>query len=68
MGESKNDEAQSARAFEYTDCIFAEGLDFPNESPGYVTKQSDGEAPVMLELCGMRSTPSLPSLQGHSTW
>ena len=31
-----------------------------NESPGYDTKQSDGEAPVMLELWGMWSTPSLP--------
>ena len=34
----------------------------PNECPGYGTKQSDGEAPAMLELWGMRSTPSLPSL------
>ena len=30
--------------------------------PGYNTKQS--EVPVMLELWGMRSTPSLPSLPG----
>ena len=36
----------------------------PNECPGYNTKQSDGEVPVMLELWGMRSTPSLPSLPG----
>ena len=28
----------------------------------YDTKQSDGEVPVMLELWGMQSTPSLPSL------
>ena len=34
----------------------------PNKCPGYDTKQSDGEAPVMLELWGMRSTSSLPSL------
>ena len=27
-------------------------------------KQSDGEAPVMLELWVMRSTPSFPSLPG----
>ena len=27
-------------------------------------KQSDGEVRVMLKLCGMRSTPSLPSLRG----
>ena len=32
--------------------------------PGYDTKQSDGEVPAMLELWGMRSTPSLPSLPG----
>ena len=30
----------------------------------YDPKQSDDEAPVMLELWGMRSTPSLPSLPG----
>ena len=35
-----------------------------NECPGYDTKQSDGEVPVMLELWGMWSTPSLPSLTG----
>ena len=35
-----------------------------NECPGYDTKQSDAETPVMLELCGMQSTPSLPSLPG----
>ena len=34
----------------------------PNECPGYDTKQSDGEFPVMPELWGMQSTPSLPSL------
>ena len=27
-------------------------------------KQPDGEAPVMLELWGMQSTPSLPLLPG----
>ena len=35
-----------------------------NECPRYDTKQSDGEVPAMLELWGMRSTPSLPSLPG----
>ena len=34
----------------------------PNKCPGYDTKQSDGEAPVMLERQGMRSTLSLPLL------
>ena len=48
----------------YTDCISVEGQDFPERFPGYDTKLSDGEASVMLELWRMRSTPSLPSLQG----
>ena len=49
--------AKSAEAAEYTDCISAEWLDFPNECPEYDTKQSDGEDPVMLELWVMQSTP-----------
>ena len=61
----KNKITQSAGTVEYTDCISAEGLDSPhNKCPGYDTKQSDGEVPVMLELWGMQSTPSLPSLSG----
>ena len=32
--------------------------------PGYDIKQSDGEAPVMLEPWRIRSTPSLLSLLG----
>ena len=35
-----------------------------NKCPGYDTEQSDGEASVMLELWGMRSTLSFPSLPG----
>ena len=38
--------------------------DSPNECPDYDTKQSDGEAPVMLEFWGMLNTPALPSLPG----
>ena len=34
------------------------------ECPGYDTEQSDGEVPVMLELWGMWSTPSLLALTG----
>ena len=34
----------------------------PNECPGNDTKQSDGEAPVMLELWRMQCTPLLPLL------
>ena len=55
--------AQSAGAAEYTNYTSAEGYD-PNESPGYDTKQSDGEVPVMLKLWGLQSTLSLPLLQG----
>ena len=40
------------------------GVRPPNECPGYDTKQSDGEVPAVLELWGMRSTPSLPLLPG----
>ena len=35
-----------------------------NECPDYNTKQSDGDVPVMLELWGIWSTLSLPSLPG----
>ena len=34
----------------------------PNKCPGYDTKRSDGEVLVTLELWGMWSTTSLPSL------
>ena len=49
--------AQLAGAVEYTD-HFSVGC------PRYDTKQSNGEVPVMLELWGMQSTPSLPLLPG----
>ena len=32
--------------------------------PGCDTEQPGGKVPAMLELWGMRSTPSLPSLPG----
>ena len=55
--------AQSAGTVEYTDSTSAEG--YPtNKFPGYDTKQSDGEVPVMLELWRIRSTSSLPLLPG----
>ena len=47
--------AQSAEVIEYTNCFSA-------KCPGYDTKQSNGEFPVMLELWGMQNTRSLPSL------
>ena len=56
--------AQLAGTVEYTDCFSAEGGDPRNEYPGYDTKQSDGEVPVILELWRMQSTPSLLSLPG----
>ena len=40
----------------------------PNDCPGYCTKQSDGEVPVMQEFWGMWSNPSLPSLPGLLWW
>ena len=61
---SQNEFAQSAGPVEYTDCTSAEGKTPTNEYPGYDTKQSDGEVPVMLELWGMQSIPSLPLLRG----
>ena len=36
----------------------------PNKCPGYETKQSDCQTPVMLELWGIKSTFLLPSLPG----
>ena len=51
-------------AVKHTDCISAERQDYPNDCPGYGTKQFDGEGTVMLELWGMQSTNSLPSLPG----
>ena len=56
--------AQSAEAVEYTNCISAEGKDSPNECPGYSIKQSNREAPEVMELWGMWSTPLLPLLPG----
>ena len=47
---------------EYTGWISAAGKDYTNEFLGYDTKQSNGEALVMLELWGMQNTPSLPSI------
>ena len=56
---------QSAGAAEYIDWISVEGQSSPNECPGYDTKQSDSEAPVMLELWGMQSAPSFPLNPGR---
>ena len=50
--------AQLPVIVEYTDCISAKG----KNPPPCDIKQSHGEVPVMLELWGMQTTPSLPSL------
>ena len=55
---------KSAGAVEYADLISAEGLDSPNEHPGYNTEKADVEASVILELWGMLSIFPLPSLPG----
>ena len=41
--------AQLAWAVEYTDSNSAEGSNFPSKCPGYDAKQSDDEAPIVLE-------------------
>ena len=55
---------EQAGAVEYTDCNSEDKDDSSNKCPGYDTKQSDGEASVMLELWGSQNTPSRPSLPG----
>ena len=46
--------------------LFCRGVRTPtNECPGYDTKQSEGKAPVMLELWEMWSILSLPLLPGQ---
>ena len=57
--------AHSTGTVEYTDCFSAEGKTPPQRvSWIYNSKQSDCEASVMVELWGMRNTPSLPSFPG----
>ena len=43
---------------------FCRRIRLPSKCPGYDTKQSDDEDPVILELWGMWSIPSLPLLPG----
>ena len=56
--------ALSAGSVEYSNCISSGGKTPPTSVLIYDTKQSDGEAPVMLEPLGMQSTSSLPLLLG----
>ena len=59
--------APSDETVEYTNNFSAEAKNSSNECPGYDTKQSDGQVPVILELWRMWSAPSLPLIPG-STW
>ena len=52
------------RPFSRSTAGSAEGYDSSNECPWYDTKQSNGEASVMLKFWKMWSIPSLPSLPG----
>ena len=54
--------AQSAGLLNILTSSLPTGKNPTNECPGYNTKQSDSEAPVMQELLRMRITPSLQSL------
>ena len=56
---------QSAGGAEYTYCICAEEYDTYSEFPVNDTKQSNGEAPVTLELWEVWSTPSLLAFPGQ---
>ena len=52
-------------AVEYTDCNLCRGVrPLYQRVSWYDTKQSDGEASVMLELWGMWGIPSLQSFPG----
>ena len=53
-------QTQSAGTVEYTDCISAERYDSLNECPRYDIKQSDVEAPVMMQFRVMPNCSSLP--------
>ena len=58
------------REMTQTDCSLPSrlrrGKTVLNECLGYITKQSNGEAPVMQELWGMRRALLLPTLPGLS--
>ena len=56
---STNSITQSAGAAEYTDCIFEDEWNYPNECLWYDSIQSDGDVSVMLELWETQSIPSL---------
>ena len=56
--------AQSPIIVEYTRLHLCKEVRLPNECVDNDTKQSDGEAPEILELWGIWSTPSLLSLLG----
>ena len=51
-------------AGEYPDCIFA---DSTNKCPGYYPKQSDGDAPTILELWTIRNIHSFIAIAPRFT-
>ena len=58
--------AQLIRAVKIRRLHLCTGIRTPprNEYPIYDARHTNGEVPVMLELWGIRSSPSLPSLSG----
>ena len=70
----KLESSQSSGAVEYIDCIYAEWGDksslSSNECPGYDTKLSNGEAPVMLEFgeCGVPLRYHCFHVHSHREW
>ena len=55
---------QSDEAVETPTASLLSGKTTPNEYPGYDSKQSDGEVPVIGEIWGMLSTSPLWSIPG----
>ena len=51
--------AHSVGAVEYSDCFSVGRQDSPNKSPGYNTKQSDGEASSNVGALGNVEYPYL---------
>ena len=74
MGNYLGTVVQSAGAVEYTNYISAEEYDSLYKCSGFDTKQSDNEAPVILELWGMAEYPLIAIApwstlaQSGSTW
>ena len=55
-------QAQSFGVEEYTDFTSVEEQDFLNECPDMTLNNLNKQATAILKLCGIRTTPLLPSL------